>query len=593
VNRWRCGGAEAVDSEPFQSAADRFPEIPREQFARAVHLIEPSGEVYRGATAAFAALAHCGRLGWLFWMDRHVPPFKWVMGGAYRVVADHRDAADKIEWLFSGRRSEPASYVVSRELFLRGLGLTFLIAFWSLWVQMDGLIGSRGILPVSAYLQAIAEQYPGQKYALAPTLCWLNSSDAFLHALCGGGMVLASLLILGIAPVPVLALLWAAYLSLVVAGQDFLSFQWDCLILEAGFISIFFAPWRLFSRTKNENAPPWIGRFLLKWLLFRVMFWSGVLKLTSGDPTWRDWTALQYHYFTQPIPAWTSWYFQQAPGWFERFSVGVTFFAEVILPPFYFAPRRLRLAAMFGTIVFQLLIAVSGNFGFFNLLTIVLCILLADDALWPRWLSRGLTASRWRSPKWWRRWPVWITATLAVLILCITLMQGSEAVGWSVNWPGPLLRIESAIDPLRTINSYGLFRVMTTRRLEIVIEGSADGMNWKEYEFKYKPGDVDRAPVFTTPHMPRLDWQMWFAALGSAQDNPWFENLMIALLQGSPPVTKLLAYDPFAARPPRYLRAVLYEYHFTDGAERRRTGAWWRREEVGMYFPAVSLRDQP
>jgi lipase maturation factor 1 len=592
VNRWRCGGAEEVDCEPFQSAADRFPQIPREAFGKAVHLIEPNGEVYRGATAAFAALAHSGRLRGLFWLDRHVPPFAWAMRGAYRLVANHRDAADRIEWLFSGRRDEPPSYVVSSSLFLRGLGLIYLIAFWSLWVQIDGLVGSHGILPISSYLQAAADQLGSGKYAMLPTLCWFDSSDASLHFLCGGGVILSCLLILGIAPIPVLILLWAAYLSLVVAGQDFLSFQWDCLLLEAGFISIFFAPWRLWARTKNEHAPPWIGRFLLKWLLFRVMFWSGVLKLASGDPNWRAWTALQFHYQTQPIPTWTSWYFHHASPWFQHFSVGVMYFAEVILPPFYFAPRRLRLTAMIGTVIFQLLIAASGNYGFFNLLTIVLCILLADDSCWPRWMRRGLTETRWRSPRWWRRWPVWITAPLAAGIVAITLMQGADAVGWNINWPAPLRSVQTAIDPFRTINSYGLFRVMTTQRLEIVIEGSDDGETWREYQFKYKPGDVDRAPVFTTPHMPRLDWQMWFAALGDAQSNPWFENFMVCLLQGSPPVIDLLAYDPFPAHPPRYLRAVLYDYRFTSAAVRRRTGAWWTRDRLGLYFPAVSLREQ-
>jgi predicted DCC family thiol-disulfide oxidoreductase YuxK len=592
VARWRCGGAEEVDAEPFQTAAERFPEIPRENFGRAVHLIEPTGQVYRGATAAFAALAHSGRSSALFWLDRHVPPFRWIAAGIYRIVANNRDAFDQLEWFFSGWRREPPSYVLSRNLFLRGLGLTYLIAFWSLWGQIDGLVGSQGILPVSTLLTEIAKQFGTQRYFIWPTLCWLNSSDAFLHILCGGGMILACLLIAGIFQGPVLVLLWAAYLSLSVAGQDFLSFQWDCLILEAGFISIFFVPWRFWPRMGSQRAPPTIPRLLLKWLLFRVMFWSGILKLTSGDVCWRACTAMQFHYWTQPIPTWTSWYMAQLPGRFQHFSVAVVFFAEVCLPPLYFAPRRLRLFAMFGTVAFQLLIAATGNYGFFNLLTIVLCILLADDSFWPRRWGSALSQLRWRTAKGWRLWPATITLPLAIVIFVITIKQGIDAVGYQVNWPDPLQSLEESIDPFRTINSYGLFRVMTTQRNEIIIEGSDDGETWKEYQFKYKPGDVNRAPVFTTPHMPRLDWQMWFAALGDAQSNPWFENFMIRLLEGSPPVTKLLAYSPFPDHPPRYVRAVLYDYHFTNFQQRRATGAWWKRSEVGLYFPVVSLRPQ-
>ncbi len=244
---------------------------------------------------------------------------------------------------------------------------------------------------------------------------------------------------------------------------------------------------------------------------------------------------------------------------------------------------------MFGTVFFQLLIAATGNYGFFNLLTIVLCILLADDSFWPRRLSRNPSISRWRSAKGWRLWPVVITIPLSILILVITLKQGIDAVGWQVNWPASLQAVDDAIEPFRTINSYGLFRVMTTQRNEIIIEGSDDGQTWKEYQFEYKPGDVNRAPVFTTPHMPRLDWQMWFAALSDAQSNPWFENFMIRLLEGSPPVVKLLAYDPFPDHPPRYVRAVMYDYHFTTFQERKATGAWWTRKELGLYFPSVSL----
>ncbi len=591
VQRWKNRTGDLVDYEPYQQAAGRFPEIPLWKFASEMQLIEPGGQIFSGPTAVFRALSLAGHWRGLFWADQHIPGFTALARFVYRPVAAHRNAADRIDKLLIGTCTEPPTHVLTRRLFLAALGVVYLIAFVTIWMQIDGLIGSNGILPIHSYLQQIAQNIGPERYRLLPTLCWLNSSDRFLHLLCCGGCVLSVLLIAGVFPVVVLILLWVCYLSLVVAGQDFLAFQWDCLLLETGFLAIFIAPWRWRSSVCDEYAPSVIARWLLKWLLFRVMFFSGVLKLTSGDVTWRTWTALKYHYETQPLPTWTAWYLQQLPSWFGKFSVGVMFFAELCLPPLLFFPRRVRLAAVCGIVGFQLLIAGSGNYGFFNLLTIVLCIVALDDPVWPKWLRRRLgPRAIQRCPRW-RSWPIWITAPLALAIGAVTLMQSVEDVEPSVHWPARLNDARESIEPFRTINSYGLFRVMTTSRLEIVVEGSDDGKNWKEYQFKYKPGDLDRRPMFTTPLMPRLDWQMWFAALGDVQQNPWFVNFVVRLLQGSPQVLGLMGENPFPDHPPRYIRALSYEYHFTTMAQRKASGAWWRREPAGQFLPPVSLRE--
>jgi hypothetical protein len=269
-------------------------------------------------------------------------------------------------------------------------------------------------------------------------------------------------------------------------------------------------------------------------------------------------------------------------------SVGYTFLAELIAPPLIFGFRPMRAIAFWLIVLLQILIAVSGNFGFFNLLTIVLCIPILDDEFWP---------ARWRKhfaaiePKPSRFWPNPLLVPLAVLILLISGMTVAEAFNDQIHWPPLLTSLDETIEPFRSINGYGLFRVMTTVRNEIVIEGSDDGLTWKAYEFKWKPGDLHRAPQFCIPHMPRLDWQMWFAALGDVENNPWFLNLLIRLLQGSQPVLDLMGNNPFPDHPPKYVRAVFYKYDFTTAAERQATGDWWKREQTGIYWPPVSLRD--
>jgi hypothetical protein len=427
--------------------------------------------------------------------------------------------------------------------------------------------------------------------SILPTLCWFSSSDAFLHCLCGGGVVLSFLLIFGIAPAISLAGLVVFYLSLTIAGQTFLSFQWDILLLETGFLGIFLVPWRLWFTKTNEPPVSRTAIFLLKVLLFKLMIMSGVVKLTSGDDSWWNLTALDYHYWSQPLPTVFGWWADQHPEWFKKFSVAFCLVVEIIVPFFIWAPRRLRLLACGLLIFLQIAIAVTGNYCFFNLLTIALCLLLIDDSVVCRGsgsLPRGtLTASPTVADK--------FAVYSAVLVIIFTLPLNARLIYGAFypeqEWSRLLGGIYARAEAFRVVNGYGLFRVMTKDRKEIVIEGSADGLEWKPYEFKWKPGEVNRAPGWCAPHQPRLDWQMWFAALSSYRQNPWFIQTAIALLHGRKEVVALFAKNPFPDASPRYIRASFYRYRFTNAEEHRQHGAWWKREELGEYLPSVSLDD--
>lgn len=477
---------------------------------------------------------------------------------------------------------------ISAWLFLRLLGLVYFIAFLSFLVQARGLIGPDGILPLSPFLRAVAAQLPDSKFWVVPTLSWLDPANPPVESLALGGMVLSLLLMLGLAPLPCLVLLWLLYLSLVSDGQDFMGFQWDNLLLETGFAALLLAPLTLRSSLSGDPEAPRPARWLLYGLLFRLMLGSGVVKLASGDPHWRDLSALTYHYWTQPLPLWTSWYANRLPDWFQRASCLILFTIELGAPFLMVLPatRKTAFAAILGLMC---LISATGNYCFFNLLTVVLSLLLLDDGSWPRRLRSRLAKppapARPPGPR--NALPWAAAAFLALLSLPPFLGQ----MGLEPAWPAWLGKLEETAAPLRSVNTYGLFAVMTTSRHEIILEGSDDGVDWKEYGFRWKPGDILRRPGLAAPHQPRLDWQLWFAALGAPQDNPWFENFCWRLLQGSPDVLALLSYNPFPAHPPRYLRARLYDYHFADAATHAATGAWWERTLIGDYCPVLTLAE--
>jgi len=621
IERWREITAGKVEYATYQQAAHQFPEIPVEQFKRAMALIEPGGETFFAAEAVYRSLRYRSSRRWLAWSYDHVPGFAVISEIAYKFIARHRGLGSTFTRLLWGKDVRPPIYFWARRWFLRALGLTYLIAFASLWVQMDGLVGSNGVSPLNQFLPAVYERFGPTAYSLLFTLCWINSSNGFLHFLSGGGVVLSLLLILGIAPALSLVVLFVFYLSLTIAGQTFLSFQWDILLLETGFLSIFLAPWRLWPRRSSveaavsaaSNFPPAgdtpaatvattqsrqqeppvsrAGLFLLKFLLFKLMLMSGVVKLTSGDDCWWNLTALDYHYWSQPLPTVFGWWADKSPEWFKHFSVAFCLVVEIIAPFFIWAPRRPRLIAAGLMIFLQIVIALTGNYCFFNLLTIALCLLLIDNSVVRAPQSREALRHTRRAPRG-RALPDQLRsyATIAVIILTlpINVWLIFTAFRPDADWPRPLVAIYGRLQSFRIVNGYGLFRVMTKDRDEIVIEGSADGIDWLPYEFKWKPGDVMRAPGWCAPHQPRLDWQMWFAALGSSRENPWFGRLIVRLLQGSRDVNQLLAKNPFPHDPPRYLRAMFYRYRFTTLRERRETGAWWKREQLREYLPTVS-----
>ena len=445
------------------------------------------------------------------------------------------------------------------------------------------------------FMSAAKQQFDAQgigleRFHLLPTLCWFDSSDNFLNFQCAAGTVLAVLLILGIAPAPCLALLWLFYLSLATIGRDFLGFQWDNLLLEAGFLAIFFAPLQLLPKILQGAPPSRVVLWLLRLVLFKVIFSSGCVKLLSGDPNWRNLTALTFHYQTQPLPTWIGWYANQLPPAIQKFSCAVMFGIELGAPFLIFAPRRIRFFGGAAIVFLQILILLTGNYTFFNFLTIALCLLLLDDFVLEKFIPRkfcGLFKNQKRQLRWARA----ITIPLAIVISTVSFFQIVSMFGTRSGLWYPAAFLDTQLAPLRMVNSYGLFAVMTTTRNEIIVEGSDDGMNWLPYEFKYKPGDVNQRPRFVAPFQPRLDWQMWFAALGNYQQNPWFENFCERLLQGSPEVLAFLQKNPFPEKPPRFIRAEFYDYHFTNFAEHRATGAWWKREFAGEYLPPVSIRE--
>ncbi len=416
------------------------------------------------------------------------------------------------------------------------------------------------------------ERLGGSAPLALPTLLWVTgASDWALHALCASGVLAALALILGRAPFLAAFAAWLAYLSLASVGDVFTSFQWDALLLESGLVALFAA-----------SPEPRLGVWLARALLFKLMFLSGAVKLFSGDPTWRDLSALSYHFWTQPLPTPPSALAAALPDALLRASTALTLALEVGAPWGMLGPRRLRLTSAALLTGLQLLIAATGNYGFFNLLTLVLCACLLDDTALARfsWLRRPGRSGRGRIP---------LRAAAAALGLASGIV-GLERLTPAALFPNALRLVVAPLEPLRSVSSYGLFAVMTTERPEIAIEGSADGVTWRPYEFRWKPGTLEQAPRFAGPHMPRVDWQMWFAALGSCERELWFQRFLLRLLEGSPPVTGLLAKDPFAGEPPRYLRTTLWKYRFATGEEAR-AGAWWARSGGEPYCPIVTLRD--
>lgn len=580
---WRKLTDEQVEYRPYQQVQEQYPGIPRTEFQRAVQYMAPGGHRASGAEASFLTLSHArGKAFWLA-LYRGLPGFAAVSERVYACIAAHRSASYRISLCLWGKDYGPPRYDLVSFLFLRLFGLIYLSAFVSFGVQALGLIGSHGILPLTEMVDEVSHAAGPARFGLArfflmPMVFWWNAGDVAIQVVCWSGAGLALLLTFNVLPRMSLLFLHVLYLSLLYGGQTFMTYQWDVYLLETGFLALVMT---------LATVP---GIWLLRWLLFRFMFMSGVVKLLSGDPNWRNLSALSYHFLTQPLPTPLAWYASQLPAGVLRFATGSMFAVELVLPFLIFCPRRMRFMAAFGVLLLQSCILVTGNYNWFNLQTLLLCLLLFDDAavrkILPHNLIRLLPARPGKSAV--RGAVPVLVRTLALLIVFSSLVQMDLRFGG--NPPSAARKVEQLIEPLQLVNGYGLFAVMTTERDEIVIEGSDDGVEWKAYEFRYKPGDPMRRPLWNIPHQPRLDWQMWFAALDDPRRLRWFSGFLRRILENEPSVTALLARNPFSDKPPVYVRALFYDYTFADGREKAK-GQWWDRRLLGLYFPAVRLKE--
>ena len=485
------------------------------------------------------------------------------------------------------------NHALARWLFLRLLGLVTLIAWVSFAVQAEGLIGDQGLLPYRAWLDGVGARLGDGAVWRAPTLLWW--APGALWPVIGLGMLAALGLTVGLpAEGPLLLVTWACYLSVSTVAQRFLGFQWDTLLTETLFTALFvarFTPW-------SAREPSVVGVWLVRLLLVKLMWLSGAVKLASGDPGWWDGLAMTYHYETQPLPNGLSWYAHHLPEAWHRLETFATVGIELLLPLAVFAGRPGRLLGAAGFVVVLGMLLLTGNYGFFQLLTLVLCVLWVHDDGWralvgPR-LVQLTERAQWHarrslaSPRWLQGREL-VQAPLAVAVLLAGLLQGAWRLDLAPPVPDAVAEAVHAARPFRTVNSYGLFADMTETRPEVLIEVSLDGRTWTEWPLPYKPGALDRRPPQVAPHMPRLDWQLWFAALSSCQRNPWVHTLLQRLGDDVPEVVALMGPYPIDA-PPRFLRATVAVYRFTEpGSDAAAEGQWWERSTPRTYCPVVRV----
>lgn len=497
------------------------------------------------------------------------------------------------ERLFGPDSSLPG-YLAARWVFLRALGLIFFSAFYSLAYQIRGLIGPHGILPAQSYLSEVAQALGGQRFWFAPTVFWWSASDRTLMAVCIVGIIASVLLAMNVAPRGMLGICLICFLSFIGAAQIFASYQSDGMLLEAGFIGMFFAPggWR--PRWGAAEPPSRASRFLLVWLMFRIYFESGIAKILGRDPEWRDLTAMDQYYQNGPLPTWIAWYAHHLPHAFHAATAFLTLALELVLIFAVFLPRRFRIALFFVITPWQIGIILTSNYAFLNYLVLVLGIMLLDDRFLVRFfpalvrnsisiesISRGAlqNAAGWRGKtRLWVHafWLSWIFYATSALLIFMVFPQAAL--------PKSPVRV---LEPFRIANDFGLFAVMTRDRFEIEFQGSQDGQAWTAYPFRYKPQDIHAAPRIYAPYQPRFDWNLWFASLGGWRENTFVLQIEKNLLSADPEVLSLFAGNPFPGQPPRQIRAVLWQYWFSDWNEKRQQGVWWRRERIGLYAPTI------
>jgi len=508
-----------------------------------------------------------------------------------------------------------------RWLFLRALGAIYFSAFFSLVFQIRGLMGPEGILPADEYLRAVAHSF-GQARGLwfAPTLFWLASGPHMLAAVCWVGMVASLLLVMNFWPRGTLAICFVCFLSFVSAAQDFSGYQSDGMLLEAGFIALFFAPAGFRPGLGVSSPPSLASLFLLRWEWFRIYFESGVAKIGGGDPEWRHYTAMDEYYQNGPLPTWIGWYVQHLPHWFHAATVFATLSLELGLVWMFFLPRRWRIVCFMIVTPWEVGVILTANYTFLNYLVLALGFLLLDDRfllrlLPQRWTALFVTSAsdpadarivenkqsqdappaspdaeppgQHRAASGFRRYFNTVKLCLSGVILSwIFYVTMAELVWMFSELPLPTAPVV-ALEPFRIANRYGLFGIMTRGRYEIEFQGSIDGANWVAYPFRYKPQDVSAPPGIYAPYQPRFDWNLWFASLGSWQEYPIVSRTELRLLSSDRDVLSLFAKNPFPNGPPRQVRAVLWQYWFTSMPEKRTQGLWWRREFKGLYAPTI------
>jgi len=535
--------------------------------------------------------------------------------------------ARAIGWLFDERLS---NRLVPRWLFLRALGLIYFSAFFALAFQLLGLIGPNGILPAGPYLEQVAHALGhSERLWFAPTLLWWSSGSHMLITLTWLGMIASLLLVLNLWPRAMLVICFISFLTFIAAAQDFSSYQSDGMLLEAGFISFFFAPPGFRPGLGAAHPPSRASLFLLQWEWFRIYFQSGAVKLLSGDPEWRNFTAMDEYYQNGPLPTWIGWYVQHLPHWFHAFTAGATLAMELGLVWMLFLPRRSRIVCFFIVTLWQIPVILTANYAFLNYLVLCLGVLLLDDPFIEKFLpAKWRRAAEFDSAKTseasgqatssfqpsevrppdaefgsaggaealvaghsfgYRISGHWRAAKLAfsaVMLSWIAYATTVELVWMFVRLPLPTSPV-ATLEPFRIANQYGLFAVMTRGRYEIEFQGSNDGQSWTPYEFRYKPQALNEAPRIYAPFQPRFDWNLWFASLTNWREAPIVPNTLLRLLGNDKDVLALFRGNPFPESPPRQVRAVLWQYWFSSLAEKRATGNWWRREYLGLYAPTL------
>lgn len=542
--------------------------------------------------------------------------FKWVLGPE-NAQAEQKPPEGLIELgtgalagAKPGRTVEapktPSTHLWARWIFLRALGLIYFSAFYSLLFQAKGLIGPNGILPASDYLQAVAAALHGARFWFAPSLFWLGASDRALMLLCWAGIIASLLLVLNVWPRGMIAICFVCFLSFVCTLQDFASYQSDGMLQEAGFVSFFFAPTGFLPGLARADGPSRMSRFLLQWEWFRIYFQSGVVKLASGDLSWRNLTAMDDYYQNGPLPTWVGWYVQHLPHSIHAFAVILTFAVELVIVWMMFLPRRFRIICFFIVTPFEIMIILTANYTFLNYLVLSLGFLLLDDQFiervvperWLRLVDRtpptivGAAAEERKVPRWGTtslRWISGLRMAIAGICLGVIFYASSAQLLWMFipEFPLPQQPIRY-LEPFRLADRYGLFAVMTHARYEIEFQGSRDGKTWIAYPFRYKPQDLKSAPGIYAPYQPRFEWNLWFASLGTWRQYRFVVWTEERLLRAEPEVLELFARNPFSGGPPpTQVRAVVWQYWFTDMKTKRETGGWWRRELLGEYAPAL------